>query len=267
MTADVYFGAPDRVAMSQRSQALWQLLSDDPRFAYYGRLVSFSNPGVDPVPWIAALARTQGGAVAYFVPKEDMARHGARLADMGLQIDRHEQFIGRANAYDAARSFLGVTKLPPDVTPFVLDAKSPAALVQDVAALQMANEVLPVPGSIMRGLSIPGMTMAARDSNGEVVAAAASFRAHHARNPNQDVHFWGMIVTRPDRRGERIAAVLGAMVLVQMWEKLGARAFMTGVRADNRSSQALCGKLGVLDSPWAYLVASDPGQVSGRITK
>jgi hypothetical protein len=52
-----------------------------------------------------------------------------------------------------------------------------------------------------------------------------------------------MLATLEDRRGEIIALLLGAQAIVHMWERHGARGFMTGVRADNSSSQALCNRL------------------------
>jgi hypothetical protein len=42
-----------------------------------------------------------------------------------------------------------------------------------------------------------------------------------------------------------------------MWEDHGARGFMTGVRADNPSSQALCKKLGVCATEWVYASCID----------
>jgi hypothetical protein len=46
---DEYFGSPDRVALARRSASLWRLLRNDPRYAYYGRLVALSDPGEDAV--------------------------------------------------------------------------------------------------------------------------------------------------------------------------------------------------------------------------
>ena len=45
--------------------------------------------------------------------------------------------------------------------------------------------------------------------------------------------------------------------IVHMWERHGARGFMTGVRANNSSSQALCRKLGVNATDWIYAACTD----------
>jgi len=77
-----------------------------------------------------------------------------------------------------------------------------------------------------------------------------------------------MLATREDRRGEKIALLLGAQAIVHMWERHGVRGFMTAVRADNFSSQALCNKLGVTASEWIYASCIDNEIFAGpSITK
>jgi hypothetical protein len=51
--------------------------------------------------------------------------------------------------------------------------------------------------------------------------------------------------------------VLGAKAIIHMWENEGAGGFITGVRNDNASSQALCAKLGVYDTEWIYAQCLD----------
>jgi hypothetical protein len=77
-----------------------------------------------------------------------------------------------------------------------------------------------------------------------------------------------MLATRQDRRGEKIALLLGAQAIIHMWERHGARGFMTGVRADNASSQALCNKLGVVASDWIMASCMDREVFTGKsVTK
>jgi hypothetical protein len=91
---------------------------------------------------------------------------------------------------------------------------------------------------------------------------------HHPSSPRARDAFWGMLATRDDRRGERIALLLGAQAIIHMWERHGARGFMTGVRADNAPSQALCNKLGVRATDWIYASCTDKEMFGGAsITK
>lgn len=77
-----------------------------------------------------------------------------------------------------------------------------------------------------------------------------------------------MLATREDRRGEKIGLLLGAQAIIHMWERHGARGFMTGVRADNQSSQVLCNKLGVSKTDWIYASCIDKEMFGGSsVTK
>jgi hypothetical protein len=254
---DEFFGSPERIALSRRSANLWSLLRDDPRYAYYGRLVALSDPGQDAAEILSAMARLQGGAVSYFYPVSTAASLFARLEEGGLRTDRHEQLWGGETALAASRSAREDCALPADLSISAIDAGTPRELVGDVAARCQSCDVMPVPGSVMRGRARKGICLVAIDQDGHAVATASSYMIHHPSSPHAKDAFWGMLATREDRRGEGIALLLGAQAIVHMWERHGARGFMTGVRADNSASQALCSKLGVHATDWIYASCID----------
>lgn len=252
-----YFGSPGKVALMRRSAALWSLLKDNPRYAYYGRLVALSDPAEDTADVLSFLAELQGAAVVYYLPKEAADPLFAQLTHRGLATDRHEHFWGGETAYRASKEVLASCSLPGDLTVSRLDQTSPGDFVGKVAELCQSCDVMPVPGAIMRGQVRRGINLVAIDVEGQPVASASSFVMHHPSSPHANDVFWGMLATRPDRRGQKIALVLGAMAIKHMWEQEGARGFMTGVRQDNPSSKALCNRLGVTDSSWCYASCVD----------
>ncbi len=256
-TDDEFFGSPERIALSRRSANLWSLLRDNPRYAYYGRLVALSDPGRDAAEILSAMARLQGGAVSYFYPARTAASLFAQLEDSGLHTDRHEHFWGGETALAASRRALADLALPADLSLSVIDEGTPRELVRAVAELCQSCDVMPVPGSIMRGRARKGICLVAIDLTGQPVATASSYMIHHPSSPRAKDAFWGMLATREDRRGERIALLLGAQAIIHMWERHEARGFMTGVRADNASSQMLCNKLGVNATDWIYASCTD----------
>lgn len=257
LTNDEFFGSPERIALSRRSANLWSLLRDDPRYAYYGRLVALSDPGQDAAEILFAMARLQGAAVSYFFPASAAASLFAQLEERGLRTDRHEHFWGGEAALAASLRAQEDFALPPDLSVFAIDTGTPRELVGAVAELCHSCDVMPVPGPIMRGRTRNGICLVATDQNGHPVATASSYMIHHPSSPRAKDAFWGMLATREDRRGERIALLLGAQAIVHMWERHGARGFMTGVRSDNSSSRALCNKLGVNATEWIYASCID----------
>lgn len=253
-----YFVEGQRLTAMQRAADLWSLLRSSDEYRYYGRSIGLNGPTDDTARRMAALARIQGVGICYFCPKERDAQLFPELEAMGFQTDRHEHYRGGEDSYPLARAMVEERALPGDLSVARLDGASPPELVSAVADLGAAEGVTPVPGSIMRGVSIPGIVYAALNSDGTPVASASSHRMlDPAFHRGGDV-FWGALTTRPDRRGEGIALLLGAMAIVHMWETHGARGFMTGVRHDNVPSQRLCAKLGVVDTDWMMAQCIDP---------
>ncbi len=263
-----YFGSPERIALAKRSASLWRLLRKDPRYAYYGRLVALSEPGEDAADVLQAMAKLQGAAVAYFYPASAATALFTQLEDRGLVTDRHEHYWGGEEALAASRLALRTYQFPADLTIASLGPDTSPQLVREVADLCQSCDVMPVTGSVMRGQARDGLCLVATDGDGRPVASASSFVLHHPSSPHAKDVFWGMLATREDRRGEKIALLLGAQAIIHMWDRHGARGFMTGVRADNPSSKALCKRLGVAASDWVYASCMDREVFAGQsITK
>ena len=252
MDDEEYFGDPAKIGLMQRCAAVYELLRDDPRFGYYGRLVGLSGERENTFEIMAALARLQGAGVSYYFPKDGAARLFERARAGGFRTDRHEHFQGGEEALEASRQVLAGNRMPDDLSIIRLDASSPGKLVANVAGLLQSCDVMHVPGRFLRGLGRRGITLVAVDRAGDPVASASSFAHHHPQGERASDVFWGMLATRRDRRGQKIALQLGAMVIEHMWVNEGARGFITGVRQDNRSSQAVCNKLAIRDTGWIY---------------
>jgi Acetyltransferase (GNAT) family len=214
------------------------------------------------------MAKLQGATVSYFYPAEAAASLFAQLEENGLATDRHENFWGGESALTASRGAQEAFALPTDLSITAIDADTPRDLVGETAELCESCGVMPVPGSVMRGQARNGICLVATDQNGRPVATASSYMIHHASSPRAKDAFWGMLAMREDRRGQRIALLLGAHTIIHMWEHYGARGFMTGVRADNSSSQTLCRKLGVHETNWIYASCIDKELFGGSsVTK
>ncbi len=77
-----------------------------------------------------------------------------------------------------------------------------------------------------------------------------------------------MLATDPNRRGQGIALLLGAMALQAIQQKYGYSACFTGIREGNTPSEALCSKLALSPSPNIDLIAIYPPAFSGgQMTK
>ena len=247
-----FFGSPEKIALMRRSASLWYLVKDMPQYAYYGRLVRLGEPAEDTADVLSSLARLQGAAVCHYYPQQSANELFSDLERRGFSTDRHELYWGGQTAHQASREVLAAHVVPNDLTVSAIDGDTPRELLIQVADLCASCDVMTVPGSIMRGQVLPGINLVATDAEGRPVATASSYKLYHPSSPHAKTVFWGMLATREDRRGEKIALLLGAQAIIHMWDHHGARGFMTGVRSDNLSSQRLCNKLGVADTEWIY---------------
>jgi len=118
-------------------------------------------------------------------------------------------------------------------------------------------------GRVMRGLDIPGVTLAAIDGAGNPVASAWGYKCYHAQSGFADHAFWGGLSCRQDPRGQRIALILGAMSIVRLWDEFHVRGFCTGVAKGNMASLSICKKLGVLPTKYVGFGVTDPALFQG----
>lgn len=252
------FGSPTQISMMERGRALWALVCNDPAYSFFGRSVSLCGMTDDAFERIAALARLQGGTACHFFPKSELEAMTRELEEVGLGTSKHDHMRGTETAYDAAKSLIKSMNLPDDITLGVVDMATPGEIVKDIAEVSLACGVMPVPGDAMRGHVRDGLCLAALDGAGTVIATASSYMNNHPEGARATDAIWGMLATREDRRGERIGLYLGALAIVQMWENHGARAFNTGIAQVNDPSVAVCLKLNIVHTEWAFLSCVDP---------
>ncbi len=254
-----FFGTQPHVLMMKRSRDLWLLLKDNPIYSNYGRMLSIvGSQGGDDAERLAALVRLTGAGSFHYYPADKSDALVAKLNDMGLSAGRWEKQWGGEDAYKAAKTIIANASLPSDLKVVRLSKDTPATLVRETAQLSMDCGVMPTPGFSMRGITYKGICLAAVDETGRPVATASSYKNMHPESAFANDGFWGALATHPDRRGEKIIGVLGAMALAHMWEEHGVRGFFTAVKKGNDGSMAVCAKQAVLPTEWTAVAATDP---------
>lgn len=77
-----------------------------------------------------------------------------------------------------------------------------------------------------------------------------------------------MLATRPDRKGERLALILGAIALREMQRRHGIERFFTGVTEGKTASEAVCRRSGFAPRGRSIISPVDPGVLQGgKLTK
>jgi len=265
---DEAFGTPDQKALLRRGRAMFELLKDDPRYTYYGRTVGIALPTDANIAMLRALASLQGAGHYAAVPLDQAPALAATLAGLGLSVSTYHSWTGQQSALDAAARVLAQYSLPADLRVITITESSPHEDLQKLAQIAALTSVLPPIGAILRGQLRPGVGLVAVDAQGMPVSCAAGAQVYHPDHPSLGSQaWWGMLSTHPDRRGQRIALILGAMAMQAQHSRFGHSDFMTGIQPGNTPSEALCAKLGLAPNGMTTVTVVDPVALpSGKLT-
>lgn len=263
-----FFGSHGQQELQRRSDFLWRIVKDDPRFQSHGRAIALADPTAENVADQVAVAKLIGVCACEAVPEEDVPWRRRALEAAGLTTDFYVEWRGEASALDAARNVLEERPLPMDLTLRAVDANTSPETMQGLDAVTQACEVLLPNGAFMRGVHRPSVCLYAEDPSVSVVGTSAAVAAFHPAHARAGCAWWGMLATTPDRRGAGIALHLGARALIEMNERHGIGEVFTGVRPGNRPSEALCSKLGLRPTEFQILLAIAPEVLgAGQVTK
>lgn len=263
-----YFGNADQQALERRAHDLWALVKGQTEYACHGRVVGLAHYTDDNLAQQIALARLQGVGPVDGMPRERLAERRSELENAGLATDVYDHWIGGEDSFKAAQDLLDLRLMPADLEVCAAGPDTSTADMSGLDDLTQSCDVLLPMGSFMRGLERPSSFLYARDRNGKVVGAAAGVAQFHDAHEKGNMIWWGMLSTDPDRRGEGIGLLLGAMVLRNMKQAFGYSACFTGIRHGNAPSEALCSKLALRRSDMVDLLAIFPEAFGGgQMTK
>lgn len=266
--ADEVFGTAEQQTLLRRGRALYALLADTPEASYYGRAVGVLAADAKGRALLPHLVTLQGASNFFAVPDADVAGLQADMEAQAYATTHYATWTGGQTALAAAEQILADHALPDDVSLRVIDDTSPSDDLALLAEVSLTAGVLPISGAVLRGTLKPGLGIVAVDATGRPVSCAAAASFAHPHSALADMAWWGMLATHPDRRGQRLALILGAHAIREMHRRYGTARFFTGVQPGNAPSEAVSGKCGLTCNDSAILTVIDPSAVAdGKLTK
>jgi hypothetical protein len=264
MLDDSFFGTDAQQALLRRGRALYDLLQDAPNISYYGRTVGLLRPEPGSLDTLERLIAIQGSSTYSDLTREEASALRLELDARGYSVTRYDAWEGDDDALKAARRVLSSHALPEDIRVVTLDADAAETDLAALAGVALSCGVLPIAGSMLRGQTRPGVGLVALDANGRAVCCAAAAAFARDDDPKRgDQCWWGMLATDPDRRGQKLALILGALAMQQMHQRFGFASFMTGVQPGNTPSEAVCRASGLEDRGRAILTVVDSAVLPG----
>ncbi|PWJ21365.1 GNAT family N-acetyltransferase [Jannaschia seohaensis] len=266
--ANRYFGTPAQQALEARADALWQIVSGDPRYSCHGRAVALADRSAEAVGLQIALARLQGvGPSDRLTPEVAQARITG-IERAGLVVDTYHHWTADASAVAVAERFLAGHALPDGLSVARVGPETTDEVYDRLDALTQSCGVLLPSASFLLGDVCPAVCLYAETEAGDVAGAAAAVAQTPPGTPHEGHVWWGMLSTAEAWRGHGVAKHLGAKALVDISERARVTHFGTGIREGNAASARLCETLGFSDSGLVDVIAVDPVILSGgRMTK
>ena len=267
--SDEFFGSTEIRNVCRKASNMWNIVNDNPRFQTHGRAVgmNWEGDGTD-ISLHLSLARLQGVAGCVFIPARDAEGYILALEKEGMKTDRYELWKTKTNALENANRIVSENRLMDDLDVESIRSETPSHTLTAVAKLaEKCGVTLPM-GSFVRGINRPSVYMIARNDKGVPVGLASSTETFHSSSKFGSYAHWGMLSTDPDRRGEKIALILGAMSMLEMNNRYSYEKFMTGIRDGNTPSEKPCSKLHLTKTDTTVVIAIDPESFSrSQMTK
>ena len=268
-TGQDYFGTEAQISVLRRARALFDLTDTDPRMTYYGRSVGLADPDEQSMDRLVSLIALQGNSSIVTIGNGDIGHWQAEAQRRDLTVTHYARWLGAEGATQTARALLDRHPLPADLTVVRVDKDAPARAMEQLADVALSCGVLPPSGAVLRGIRKPGLGLVALDKTGKGVACAGAASYLHPDHPlGRRQCWWGMLATLPERRGERLALILGAMALIEMQDRHGFHEVFTGITPGNAASETVCTRLGLRAEGTNVLAFADPHQLpGGRLSK
>lgn len=263
------FGTDAQRRLLAQGLSLFDIVRDDPRFTYYGRTVGLAGPSEGTMSLLASLTRLQGNSHYAAVPNTEMTQLCSEAGSQGLSVVRYARWEGATEAHATATAILRDHALPDDLTLHRVQSDSPTDILRLLSEVALACGVLPPSGAVLRGRTRPGLALLATDRAGRPVACAGAASYLHPDHPmGRTQCWWGMLATHPDRRGERLALILGATALREAQARFGFSQVFTGVEPGNAASEAVCRRMGLVPADTSTLSVADASLLpGGRMTR
>lgn len=253
-----YFGGPVFARLQEKSDLLWPLLKNDPKYCCHGRIVGLADMKPDDLGLMLSLAKLIGAGICDYVPVDEVEALQSSLQALGFSTDRMELWMSDDTTIDTARDTVASASWPTTDDITWVDKDTPFAEMQKLDEFTQEHGTSLPMGSFVRGVEKPAACAYVTDSDGEVLVTSASAGHFHESHPNSDMAYWGMLATRQDKRGQGAALTLGAHTIVNIHERHKFGRFFTAIKQGNSASENLCTKLGFSRQKAAILIAIDP---------
>jgi GNAT superfamily N-acetyltransferase len=243
-----FYGDEAQVAQQRRYYRLWRFLQANPRLSFVGRAIGLDEPVLEDIPALAGLAKELGFLPLAFTSQEVVDALEVAPEAEGLQVGLWQHLISGDGYEEQCRAVMATRQLPAGYRFERITRATPPRVVREFQDLMQKCGVAPLPGYILRDLDVPTIAEMVLTAQGRIAAVGAGIFRHSAAGPNGKAAHVGFLGTDPGERGQGLARLLLARIILACSQEYGADKVHTGVRAENVASQHVCRDCGLEDS-------------------
>lgn len=258
-----FFGDEEQIRLQQRYYRLWQYLKVHQRLSFVGRAIGLDAPGLDDVEPLAGLAKELGFLSLAFTTPADVDALCEALEARDLETGRWQHLLSDEHTLSKCRALLADGDFPSDCGIDRITDVTPTGFVRDFQELMHRCGVAPLPGYILRGRDLPTVAEAVLSSRKQVLAVGGGIFRHNPKGPYGKWAHVGFLATDRDHRGQGLARLLLARIIVACYEEYGAETVHTGVRSQNVPSQIVCRACGLQNSGMYFVAVAYPPLLGG----
>lgn len=243
-----FYGDDVQAGLQLRYYRLWRYLESNRHLSFVGRAIGLDAPALDDIPSLAGLAKELGILALAFTRQEVVDALEAAPEAEGLQIGLWNHLVSTEGHEAKCQSILAARQLPPGYRFDRVTPATPAEVLGEFQDLMQRCGVAPLPGYILRNLDVPTVAEMVLTPQGQIAAVGAGVFRHSPAGPNARAAHVGFLATDPDQRGQGLARLLLARIIIACRQEYGAEFVHSGVRAENVASMHVCRDCGLEDS-------------------
>lgn len=243
-----FYGDEVQSKLQKRYYRLWRYLEANPRMSFAGRAIGLDDPALEDIPSLAGLAKELGFLALAFTRQEVVNALEAAPEAEGLRVGLWQHLVSGEGFETKCQAILATRQLPPGYRYERVTPATPVEVLGQFQHLMQRCGVAPLPGYILRDLDVPTIAGMVLTPDGQIVSVGAGIFRHSPAGPNSKAAHVGFLATDPDQRGQGLARLLLAHVIIACKQEYGAEFVHTGVRAENATSTHVCRDCGLEDS-------------------
>ena len=261
-----YFGNELQKHLQAQCDAAAAYLNSTPGACQTGRMMGCDD--LDALGWerIDEALLRDGLCGFRLIPAGRGDELRSHLEQRGFRFDTWDVFLADRRAATAAASEVLAQGLPDGFAKMPEPAEPEDDYTTRIQSLMAEAGVAPFSGAMLTGRLGPAVTVAVRDAEGGIAAAAHGYLPHNAHSPVRGYAWGGLVAVAERHRGKGLGTYINALMLERVFQALQPTHIYELVSASNQASRRMVVSCGLRHAP-EYICGVAAAAEGARFTR